>query len=61
MKLADWSLLVILAQAQAKLACWETERFTIESACRTCDRKGDEQRLCAETGFIEKLISRSIA
>ncbi len=26
MKLADWSLLVILAQAQAKLACWETER-----------------------------------
>ena len=26
MKIADWSLLVILAQAQAKLACWETER-----------------------------------
>ena len=33
--------------------------FTIESACRACEKKGDEQKVCAETGFIEKVIKIS--
>ncbi|CAG5100278.1 Oidioi.mRNA.OKI2018_I69.XSR.g16928.t1.cds [Oikopleura dioica] len=59
-----WSLFVILAvtnfgEGKAKLACWETERFEIENACRACRSKGDNQRICAETGFIEKVKCNS--
>lgn len=46
---------LVVPLVSPKLACWESEEFSIREPCRVCRAKGDNQTVCRLTGFIEKV------